>query len=901
MSFLFVKTKVSNYLGEDSAHIVEMLVQNRLASRNHIDHQFKSFKQYQKEEHERTRECFINIDFQKRRQAAQKSLLQALKFKTMQDRREAIAKAHKNTFEWIFKDPTEFHKPWDSFRDWLRSGQGLYWIQGKAGSGKSTLMEFISTHPNTTDDLYNWSEVNELRVGTFFFWNGGNLEQRSQAGLLRSLLFQIISLQAWLIPDIFPEEWGEYFTSPDSGFPEEWTLPRLKICFDNLIRLNAHHAKLCFFIDGLDEFDGNHADIAAYFKNLSKYPHVKFCLSSRPWPVFEDIFDRVPGLKLQDLTINDIRLYVQDTLVKHKRMIDLSEEEPEETSALCQEIIDKASGVFLWVCLVVRSLLESLRNRDGIDYLRQKLSEFPPELEPLYGHMLNGIDQIYRKESSKIFQIFRASISDAEGGRKLDTVALEGALNAEFIATMTARIQPLPMTEEQHGLRLKRHIRMATQLKSRTKGLLEICDVQDCGYQVLRSTANRKDPTRELAGQKVTSTSQKGNSTSGKTETNPEQSPISYLHRTVKDYLEQEDIWNGILSHTANSNFDPTISLLMFYVMELKTTNIASKTESIYSVAKPALEVSTRCKAATSKLQVSLLDELDRVLSVFWENHGIGDRNAASRAGKHWSLEAIEVSRDLPQVWPSSFLVSAIQYNLGCYLRTKIASNAISVKESNGLPLLAHAFSWIWWGKVRFPKIYPNTIEMFLEYGSDPNQLVAEATVWQHVLHYVHVAFDRWVPELEDDCLQWHAAFKVMLEHGADPEASCPHYCPAYDTRSQTRQFRHLFQGQTAPLELASGKSEKENLKQHRAFHSVSAVVDAVFGERFPSGATELLRLVNNLIRGERENSMSQKASVKRKARDSGRKTRKSRKISDAALSLDASSIDLTGTQEERM
>jgi hypothetical protein len=830
VSFLFVKTKVSNYLGEDSAHIVEMLVQNRLASRNHIDHQFKSFKQYQKEEHERTRECFINIDFQKRRQAAQKSLLQALKFKTMQDRREAIAKAHKNTFEWIFKDPTEFHKPWDSFRDWLRSGQGLYWIQGKAGSGKSTLMEFISTHPNTTDDLYNWSEVNELRVGTFFFWNGGNLEQRSQAGLLRSLLFQIISLQAWLIPDIFPEEWGEYFTSPDSGFPEEWTLPRLKICFDNLIRLNAHHAKLCFFIDGLDEFDGNHADIAAYFKNFSKYPHVKFCLSSRPWPVFEDIFDRVPGLKLQDLTINDIRLYVQDTLVKHKRMIDLSEEEPEETSALCQEIIDKASGVFLWVCLVVRSLLESLRNRDGIDYLRQKLSEFPPELEPLYGH-----------------------------------------------------------------------IRMATQLKSRTKGLLEICDVQDCGYQVLRSTANRENPTRELAGQKVTSTSQKGNSTSGKTETNPEQSPISYLHRTVKDYLEQEDIWNGILSHTANSNFDPTISLLMFYVMELKTTNIASKTESIYSVAKPALEVSTRCKAATSKLQVSLLDELDRVLSVFWENHGIGDRNAASRAGKHWSLEAIEVSRDLPQVWPSNFLVSAIQYNLGCYLRTKIASNAISVKESNGLPLLAHAFSWIWWGKVWFPKIYPNTIEMFLEYGSDPNQLVTEATVWQHVLHYVHVAFDRWVPELEDDCLQWHAAFKVMLEHGADPEASCPHYCPAYDTRSQTRQFRHLFQGQTAPLELASGKSEKENLKQHRAFHSVSAVVDAVFGERFPSGATELLRLVNNLIRGERENSMSQKASVKRKARDSGRKTRKSRKISDAALSLDASSIDLTGTQEERM
>lgn len=231
-------------LGEDSALIVEMLVQDRLTNRNHIAHQFEEFKLHQKAEHERTREYFINVDFQKRRQAAEKSLLQALKFKTMRDRLESITKAHRNTFEWIFKDPTEFDKPWDNFQEWLISGQGLYWIQGKAGSGKSTLMEFISTHSDTTSNLYNWSKGKYLRVGTFFFWNGGNPEQRSQAGLLRSLLFQVLSIETWLIPDVFPEEWEEYFRSPDSGFSEEWKLPRLKICFENLIRLTASNTNL---------------------------------------------------------------------------------------------------------------------------------------------------------------------------------------------------------------------------------------------------------------------------------------------------------------------------------------------------------------------------------------------------------------------------------------------------------------------------------------------------------------------------------------------------------------------------------------------------------------------------------------------------------------------------------
>jgi ABC-type molybdenum transport system ATPase subunit/photorepair protein PhrA len=47
---------------------------------------------------------------------------------------------------------------WDSFTDWLLSSSTMCWIHGKAGSGKSTLMHFISEHEKTIKcinvDLY---------------------------------------------------------------------------------------------------------------------------------------------------------------------------------------------------------------------------------------------------------------------------------------------------------------------------------------------------------------------------------------------------------------------------------------------------------------------------------------------------------------------------------------------------------------------------------------------------------------------------------------------------------------------------------------------------------------------------------------------------------------------------
>lgn len=67
-------------------------------------------------------------------------VLAGLPFKEMKDREEQIAEAYNNTFGWIFDDTTT------SFKDWLYSGNGIFWVSGKAGSGKPTLMKFLADH-----------------------------------------------------------------------------------------------------------------------------------------------------------------------------------------------------------------------------------------------------------------------------------------------------------------------------------------------------------------------------------------------------------------------------------------------------------------------------------------------------------------------------------------------------------------------------------------------------------------------------------------------------------------------------------------------------------------------------------------------------------------------------------
>ena len=101
-----------------------------------------------------------------------------------------------NSYEWIFDEPSSIindsEPRWASFSEWLRSGNKIYWINGKAGSGKSTLMYHICEHKRKDKLLNEWSAQRKLLTPTFFFWNAGVRQQKTIDGLLRSLVYQIL-------------------------------------------------------------------------------------------------------------------------------------------------------------------------------------------------------------------------------------------------------------------------------------------------------------------------------------------------------------------------------------------------------------------------------------------------------------------------------------------------------------------------------------------------------------------------------------------------------------------------------------------------------------------------------------------------------------------------------------
>lgn len=127
-----------------------------------------------------------------------------LSFVMMEDREKSVEKVFKETFSWIF-DAEDMAD--NNFKQWLQQSGGIYWISGKAGCGKSTLMKFIQNDVRTRDALQQWAGTDELVTASYLFWAAGTPLQKNQEGLLRALLYPILKRRRDLIPRLFPRRY----------------------------------------------------------------------------------------------------------------------------------------------------------------------------------------------------------------------------------------------------------------------------------------------------------------------------------------------------------------------------------------------------------------------------------------------------------------------------------------------------------------------------------------------------------------------------------------------------------------------------------------------------------------------------------------------------------------------
>ncbi|PNP76046.1 hypothetical protein FNYG_10604 [Fusarium nygamai] len=294
----------------------------------------------------------------------------------------------------------KIYDSWFSFNSWLKSDDKLFYIQGKPGSGKSTLIKFILNQSQTRRLIHEWSP--DAIVISYFFWKIGSEEQNSIKGLWCSLLYQRLQDQQHLILSTL-----QHFRhlSLHSEY-HDWSIKDLQDVWNYVAKLDTRH--ICMFIDGMDEVrdqDG-FSKLAQSIQLLSQPPRTKMCVSTRPeaqivrWVRTTN----AEGILLEDLTRFDMLQFVRD---RFRQLLPNSQVSRKRSQDLRRELVDKAQGVFLWLHLATRSIIEGIENDDSEDMLFARLNALPGDLKNLYvdlWHRMNAKSPVYAETARRYFR-----------------------------------------------------------------------------------------------------------------------------------------------------------------------------------------------------------------------------------------------------------------------------------------------------------------------------------------------------------------------------------------------------------------------------------------------------------------------------------------------------------------
>jgi hypothetical protein len=179
----------------------------------------------------------------------------------------------------------------------------------------------------------------------------------------------------------------------------------IREAFSRLIsdpKLYANHC-FCFFIDGLDEYEGTHqedpkalVDLLGSWTNLAPTT-VKICVSSREYNVFMNAFSNEQRITLQNLTRSDMTRYVLD---KFRHM-----DRKEDQTKLTKAIVENAQGIFLWITLVVKRIRDQIENGVDLGALHSEIDCLPRELNDLFEYILNSLADSDLKAAYQTFSM----------------------------------------------------------------------------------------------------------------------------------------------------------------------------------------------------------------------------------------------------------------------------------------------------------------------------------------------------------------------------------------------------------------------------------------------------------------------------------------------------------------
>jgi hypothetical protein len=579
--------------------------------------------------------------------------------------------------------------------------------------------------------LQRWAGMRQLYTGSFYFWNQGSEMQKSGLGLFQSLLYQILKSAPELIPRIFQ----------DRPHYETWDRNTLEKTFKQIAEQTKLDAKFCFFIDGLDEYNGDMSDIIAIFRTLSAASHIKICASSRPDRIYERFLRRKDwSFDIARFTRNDMEAYVHSQLYSSEKFRRLAYSEPPVSTmhsvyaGLIADISDWAQGVWLWVFLVTRDIIREAEQDEDIATFRKIVDNFPSDLQKYFEQIVEGIRDVHKPEMAETFLVAVDELQPLP----LYAFSLLEKERTEPDYAVQARIEPISIKDIS-----SKYPVWQSRVRNRCGDLF---DIDDKPHPVFLSHS------------------------------------VDFLHRTVRDFLR--DCYHQQLKTYVRSNFNPLLSLCKIHLCFLKGLTITDfrnkeTVNKLIGLTDELLyyahEIEKRTTTNSESPTTAILDELNRV-----NNHH------ARKVPNHWTH-----ARDSPSAQGNdhyiegghcNFLALAVQTRLVSYVRTKLQQQP-STLQKRGRPLLDYAtrprrvtpISMPYHSIRDDPSIDLDMIKLLLDSGADPNQRVYlndGESVWGLFLISMYMMRGD-----ESDSLReaWFNACIALIRAGAKPDYAFVH------------------------------------------------------------------------------------------------------------------------------
>lgn len=622
----------------------------------------------------------------------------------------------------------------------------------------------------------------------FFFHDRGSNEQKSLAAMLQEVLYQILLQIGALISVVLPHY--KKLSRDQRTRSPIWDVESLKEGLSGIMKQRKTTACICFFLDALDEHDGDNDQLAMLIHELAsvvdnKRIKLKICLASRSWNIFRSQFGTCPGFAIQDYTQSDIRIYTTSRL--YDAYVGIGRPSHVDTisnglKSLIEQVTQKARGVFIWVKLVVDELAEGVRDGTPPSVWEDRVSEMPQELEDLYLHTLRKVKVEYTAETYIILQIVLCSLSP---------LPLATLINCTSYARW-GEVHDDDASQED----------MLRNLSSRSGGLLEAVSIEP--GDATDDTRFETEPTPATA-----------NSLSAAPKL-----IVQFIHQTVKEFAHR-------YRHDLSLQTDMISRKSGDYYLVLSAAPVSHRwadeiRRNIFTYAKNAdLNAADNLLLMTSDHSAI---PLDNILSgpTLYEGDGVDWLF-------QYQLEEFEFYRLLFERYrvgkEYQLLCLAVAADLLDYVRNKCATRPTLWKGLTEKPTLlqiAAVGPWIVPGRGDRTAM----IRLLLELGAEVDQNVtlpmfqlAKSPKDFYSSHFTALALliacKKVCTLAEEDRL---AVAKVLLEHGSDPQAvlyeSAPwagligitllHQCAKFESEAMVRLFLRYGADATAQATVLS-------------------------------------------------------------------------------------------------